>query len=143
MAEITLRQIENQMMAASDSNGHSIVIGLSPEHDGQWVGIKPSDLLLISVAACATYDVIEILNKRRESYHDFVVSCKGEQQTEPPNAFTKIHLTYKLTGTVNSEQLKRAIQLSVTKYCSVTNTLSPDVSVTSDFEITPERCERP
>ncbi len=137
MSEITLRQIDNKMMAASDSNGHSIVVGLSPLHQKQWVGVKPSDLLLISIAACASYDVVEILNKRREDYHDLVIACSGEQHDEPPYAFYKIHLSFKLRGSVDPVQLERAIQLSMTKYCSVINTLRPDVPVTSDFEILP------
>jgi putative redox protein len=137
MAEIILQLIDNQMMAASDSNGHSIVIGLSPMTQGQWVGVKPSDLLLISVAACATYDVVKILNKRREIYQDLIVVCRGEQQEEPPYAFTNIHLSYQLTGSVDPAQLERAIHLSVTKYCSVISSLRPDLSVTSDYEIIP------
>ena len=137
MAEIILQLIDNQIMAASDSNGHSIVIGLSPLTQEQWGGVKPSDLLLMSVAACATYDVVNILNKRREVYHDLVVVCRGEQQNEPPYAFTTIYLSYRLTGSVDPEQFKRAIHLSVTKYCSVINSLRPDLSVTSDYEIKP------
>jgi putative redox protein len=137
MSEIVLRQVENKMMVASDSNGHSIVIGLSPADHDKWIGAKPSDLLLISIAACASYDVVEILNKRREDYHNLVVTCKGDQKNDPPFTFTRIHLSFKLRGSVNPIQLERAIQLSITKYCSVISTIRPDVPVTSDFEIIP------
>ena len=135
MAEITLRQIEHHMMAASDSHGHSIVIGRSPTDHENWVGVKPSDLFLISVAACATYDVVEILNKRQEPYRELVVSCTGDQKENPPYTFTRIHLLFRLRGDVNPEQLGRAIRLSVEKYCSVISTIRPDVPVTSSYEI--------
>jgi putative redox protein len=135
MAEVILRQVEHHMMAASDSHGHSIVIGHSPLNHERWVGVKPSDLFLISVAACATYDVVEILKKRREDYRELVVTCTGDQLADPPYTFTRIHLFFRLRGQISPEQLGRAIRLSIEKYCSVISTIRPDVPVTSDFEI--------
>lgn len=135
MSEIILRQIEHHMMAGSDSNGHSIVIGRSPVDHNHWVGVKPSDLLLMSIAACATYDVVDILKKRREEYQELIVICTGDQEEDPPYTFTRIHLQYKLRGLVDPTQLGRAIRLSIEKYCSVINTLRKDIPVTSDFEI--------
>jgi putative redox protein len=135
MSEITLRQIEHQMMAASDSHGHSIVIGRSPSNHEDWVGVKASDLFLISIAACSTYDVIEILNKRREDYRDLVVTCSGDQLQDPPYTFTSIHLHFKLIGNVKHETFQRAVKLSMEKYCSVISTIRPDTPVTCDCEI--------
>lgn len=135
MAEITLRQIEHHMMAASDSHGHSIVIGRSPLDHENWVGVKPSDLFLISVASCAAYDVVEILNKQRESFRDLVVTCSGDQLSDPPYTFTRIHVHFKLRGPVNPERLGRAIQLSTEKYCSVISTIRSETPVTTEYEI--------
>ena len=135
MAEITLRQVEHHMMVASDSHDHSIVIGRSPSDHENWVGVKPSDLFMISVASCATYDVIEILNKQRDPYRDLVVTCSGDQLEEPPYTFTRIHLHFKLRGEVKPERFGRAIRLSIDKYCSVISTIRPDTPVTCDFEI--------
>jgi putative redox protein len=135
MNDITLRQIEHHMMAASDSHGHSIVIGRSPAEHENWVGVKPSDLFLISVASCATYDVVEILNKQREDYRDLVVTCSGDQLEEPPYTFTSIQLHFNLRGKVNPDRLDRAIRLSITKYCSVISTIRPETPVTYDYSI--------
>lgn len=136
MGEITIRWIEGKLMAASDSNGHSIVIGRNPEGDG-FLGVKPSDLLLMAAASCAAYDVIEILIKQREPLKDIKVTCRGEQQADPPYTFTNIHLHYLVIGAVNPERLERAINLSQDKYCSVIATLRPGVPVSSDYEIVP------
>jgi putative redox protein len=122
-------------MVGTDSNGHSIVIGRSPEDDTQWNGIRPADLLLLAVASCASYDVIEILFKQREPLEDLKVLCEGEQSPEAPFGFTHIHIHYIVTGPVNPEKLQKAIRLSEEKYCSVICTLRPGVPVTSDFEI--------
>jgi putative redox protein len=135
MTEIVLRQVEHHMMVASDSHGHSIVIGRSPVDHEHWVGVKPSDLLLISVASCAAYDVVEILNKQREPYQELEVVCSGDQLKDPPYTFTRIHLHFKLRGGVNPEKLERAINLSMEKYCSVISTIRPDTPVTSDYEV--------
>ena len=134
MNEIVLRQIEHHMMAASDSHGHSVVLGRAPSTQ-DWVGVKASDLLLVAVAACATYDVIEILNKQREVYSNLVVTCQGDQLADPPYTFTRIHLHFELRGSLSPEKLERAIQLSIEKYCSVISTLRPDTPVTSDYTI--------
>jgi putative redox protein len=120
-------------MLASDSNGHTIAIGRSPDPQFVWAGVKPSDLLLMAVAACAAYDVVEILTKQREPLEDLKVICSGEQMSEPPYTFTCIHLRYEVDGLVNPEKLQRAISLSEEKYCSVITTLKAGVPVTSEF----------
>ena len=135
MGSITLRCVEGHLMVVSDSNGHSVVVGKSPDPQFQWGGVKPSDLLLMAAAACSAYDVIEILAKQRESFEDLKIQCSGDQMEEPPYAFTKIHLHYIVRGQVNPEKLERAIRLSEDKYCSVLATLRPGVPVTSDYEI--------
>ncbi|MBN1149367.1 MAG: OsmC family protein, partial [Anaerolineales bacterium] len=135
MGTITLRQVEKHLMVASDSNGHSVVIGKSPDPEHQWAGVKPSELLLMAVASCSAYDVIEILTKQRAPFRDLKVTCSGDQMSKPPYTFTRIHLRYELHGDVEPEKLARAIKLSQEKYCSVMATLRPDTSVSSEFEI--------
>jgi putative redox protein len=135
MNRVTLRWIEAHMMVGTDSNGHSIVIGQSPDQDEAWVGMKPSDLLLLAAASCASYDVIEILHKQREPLADLKVTCSGDQLVEPPFTFTRIHIHYIVCGPVNPEKLQKAIRLAEDKYCCVIGSLRPGVSITSDFEI--------
>lgn len=135
MGSIRLRWVEEKMMVLSDSNGHSIVVGRSPDPEFKWVGVKPSDLLLMAAASCSAYDVVEILAKQREPMEDLNVICTGEQQSEPPYSFTKIHLHYVVKGKVNPEKLERAIMLSEEKYCSVVCTLRPGVPITNSYEL--------
>ena len=132
---ITLRWIEETMSVVSDSNGHSIVVGRSPDPQFTWIGVKPSDLLLMAAASCAAYDVVEILTKQREPLEDLKIQCHGEQMPDPPYTFTSIHLFYIVRGNVNPDKLEKAIRLSEDKYCSVISSLRPGVPVTSDYEI--------
>lgn len=137
MGTVTLRWVEGLMMVGTDSTGHSIVVGRSPEDKTSFVGLKASDLLLLAAAACSMYDVIEILTKQREPLQDLKVFCSGDQLPDPPYTFTKIHLHYQVKGAVDEKKLARAIQLSEDKYCSVISTLRPSVPVSSDYEIIP------
>jgi putative redox protein len=137
MGQIILRQVEKQMLVASDSHGYSVVIGRSPDPGHEWAGVKASDLLLMAAAACSAYDVVEILTKQRMEFRDFKVVCDGEQMKDPPYTFTHIHLHYEIRGPVSPEKLERAICLSQEKYCSVIGTIRPDTPVTYDFQVLP------
>ena len=138
MGSVAVRWVEKRFMVGSDSNGHSVAIGKSPETGFEWGGIKPSDLLLLAVASCTAYDVIDILLKQREPLLGLKVMCQGEQQPEPPYTFTHIHLTYLVNGPVNEAKLQRAMRLSEEKYCSVISTLRPGVPISSSFELIQE-----
>jgi len=135
MATVTIRWVEGTLMVGTDSNGHSIVIGRNPDDPKINIGVKASDLLLLSAAACSAYDVAEILAKQREPLQDLKLVCSGEQLSEPPYRFTKIHLHYRVVGDVAQDKVERAIRLSEEKYCSVLNTLRAGVELSSDYEI--------
>lgn len=123
------------VMAGVDSRGTPAVIGAWPEHEPLWRGLKASDMLLMSAAACSAYDVVNILRKQREPLESLEVFCTGEQESEPPKRFTHIHLHYQFKGDLNQEKVKKAINLSEEKYCSVLNTLKDSVELTSDWKI--------
>lgn len=135
MGTVTLRWIEKTFMVGTDSNGHSVAIGRSPEDHSQFHGLKPSDLLLLAAASCAAYDVVEILAKQREPLRDLKVICSGEQDADPPYTFNQIRLHYVVSGPVSPRNLNRAITLSEEKYCSVIASLKPQVPVACDYEI--------
>jgi putative redox protein len=135
MGTVTLKWIESQLMVGADSFGRPLVIGWERDQQPEWTGLKPSDLLLLAAASCASYDIVSILTKQREPLAGLEVACTGEQRAEPPYNFTSIHLHYVARGPINPDKLMRAINLSEDKYCSVTNTLKASVKITSDFEI--------
>ena len=135
METVSLKWLGSQFMLGVDSFGHPIITGSWPEKTPEWVGLKPSDLLLLSAAACSAYDVVMILKKQRQPLEGLEVQCTGTQAPDPPYIFTAIHLHYSVKGAVNAQKLARAIELSETTYCSVVNTLKATVQITSDYEI--------
>ena len=138
MGTVAIKWIDSQLMVGVDSFGHPLVTGSWPEKDPDWAALKPSDLLLLSAAACSAYDVVMILDKQREPLGKLEVQCTGTQAPEPPYAFTHIHLHYLVEGEVSDANLARAIELSEEKYCSVINTLRPTVEITSGYSLNAE-----
>lgn len=123
------------LMTGIDSRGTPVVIGITEDNDPPWRGLKATDMLLMAAASCSAYDVVLILNKKKENLVSLEVICSGQRDSEPPRKFTHIHLKYVLRGQLDPENVEKAIQLSEEKYCSVINTLKGSVEITSDYEI--------
>jgi putative redox protein len=134
-AIVNLKWTGARMMLGVDSRGAAIPIGFNRGAEPAWNGVKPSDLLLLAAASCSAYDVVEILEKQREPLEGLDIQCTGEQMTEQPYQFLKVHLKYFIKGDVNPKKVERAIQLSEDKYCSVLATLRPGVEISSEYEI--------
>ena len=131
MAQIELTWIEKQRFVGVDGSGHSVV--LSPGND---VGVRPSDTLLIALAACASVDIVEILRKQRAQLERLSARVSGQQADEAPWAYQRIHLHFVVTaGGVGQAQLDRAVDLALNKYCSVRASLAPNIQVTFEAEL--------
>ncbi|MCA9953175.1 MAG: OsmC family protein [Ardenticatenaceae bacterium] len=132
----------SQMFVGRDSYGHIIVSGSWPQNDEtwqEWKGVKPSDLLLLSLASCSSYDVVLILSRQRQQLTNLFVSVDGQQAAEAPYQFTEIHQHYTVEGVnLDPEKVARAIQLSEEKYCSVAATIRGVAKLTHSFEIVTE-----
>ncbi len=120
-----------------DTNKHSVVISTQDEENR--VGMKPSDLLMVALASCTAVDVVSILRKKRQPLASLEILADGEQDADPPWRFRRIHLTYRVRGkNLTPEAVGWAIELSESRYCSVSASLRPQVEITTSFEIQPE-----
>lgn len=135
MKEVALKWVDSQMMVGIDSAGNALVMGFMKDREPAWNGMKPSDLLLLSLASCTGYDVIMILTKQKEPMSGFEIKVTAENMEEAPYAFTKINVHYIIEGAVSEKKVQRAIHLSEDKYCSVSNTLKHGVELTNSYEI--------
>ena len=135
MGSTTVQWTGGKRFIGIDSTCHSVVISTPAEG----VGMKPSDLLLVAIASCSAVDVVEILSKKRMPLANMEISTTGEQDSEPPWTFRKIHMHFKLSGkNLTEKAAAQAIQLAEEKYCSVAATIRATVEITTDFEILPE-----
>ncbi len=99
-------------------------------------GPNPKALLLSAIAACSGIDVVDILVKKRVSFSDLTIDVETEQTTEHPRVFKDIRITYKLkTGEENEDKVKKAIDLSLEKYCGVSAMLKKNSPIHYKLEL--------
>jgi putative redox protein len=134
MSSAKVTWVGGQTYIGTDSTNHSVV--LSPPSEG--VGMKPSDMLLVALASCTSVDVIGILTKKKMAPVSYEITASGEQDSDPPWTFRKIHLKYTLRGDHLTEKaVEQAIELSEKKYCSVAATIGGVAELSYEYEILP------
>ncbi len=98
-------------------------------------GPNPKALLLSAIAACSGIDVVDILQKMRVSFSDLTIDVETEQTTELPRVFKDIWVTYKIkTDYSNEEKVRKAIDLSLEKYCGVSAMLRKNSPINYKLE---------
>jgi putative redox protein len=138
MATTTVRWLNEQHFVGIDSGGHSVV--LSGQKNG--IGVSPSQMLLVALASCSSVDVVEILKKKRMKLTLLEVTTSGEQDPEPPWAYRKIHVKYRIGGEgLTDKAVAQAISLSQEKYCSVAATVRGVAQITIEYEIVTSEIE--
>lgn len=123
-----------------DSGNHSVV--LSGQSEG--IGVKPSEMLLVALAACSAVDVVEILEKKRFTLRMLEVVITGEHDPAPPWAYRTITVAYRLAGDGLTEKaVSQAIALSQDKYCSVAATVRGVARITTEYIIMTQEAAAP
>jgi putative redox protein len=112
--------------SGGESGGPAIVV------DGDNVaGPGPMLTLLLAAAACSGSDVVVILEKMRLKLEALTIAIEGTRREENPRRYVSIHLEYRLRGEgLDPVKARRAIDLSLEKYCSVVHSLAPDIAIT-------------
>ena len=119
-------------------SGFEVNLGGSPSAGGPGNGFRPMELMGIGLAGCTGMDVISILQKKRQEITGFEVTIDVEQADEHPYVFTKIDVTYLVTGhEVDPNAVERAIELSRDRYCPASAMLAKAVEIEHHFEIFP------
>ncbi len=121
--------MEKQCFNGISDSGHSIVV------DGdKKAGNSPVELVLIGLCGCTGYDVVSILQKKREPLASLEVRAEAERATDSPSVYTKIRLIYRVGGKVTRKAVEDAVRLSKEKYCSVSAMLEKTAKITAEIE---------
>jgi putative redox protein len=122
---VDVEWIGNGSFVAKDSEGHSTLIQV-----GKRESLSPSQLFLASLASCSLVDVVSIMGKRRKKLTVAKARVEGERVDGYPTRYSKIKVTYYVKGPdVTGEESVRAIELSQSKYCSVSLTVKNGAQV--------------
>ncbi len=131
-----IKQISGITFAGKTDSNHWITMDGPEEFGGSDAGIRPKELILLGLAGCTGSDVISILKKKRVQLNDFEINIEAEIADEHPQVFTKINLEYVFYGSeIKKEDVERAIELSQTKYCSVSAMLKNSIEIVHTYRI--------
>ncbi len=132
-----IKWIDGAEFVGETGSGHAIVIDGPADIGGRNMGVRPMELMLLSVAACSAVDVVHILKKARQPVRDVQVEVHGARADTEPKVFTAIHLKFQVSGHgLGLAQVERAVKLSAETYCSASIMLRrAGATVTHEFQI--------
>jgi len=133
------RWVEGMAFMGEAGSGHAVMMDGAPEYGGRNIGIRPMEMLLIGLAGCTGFDVVQILKKGRENVTGCDVEVEAERATEDPKVFTKIHIAYRISGHgLSQAKAERAVTLSKEKYCSASIMLGATAEMTYTLDVIDE-----
>jgi putative redox protein len=136
MKRARIKWIENLKFVGDAPSGHSILMDGPTESGGDNVAIRPGELTLVALGGCTGIDVVSILKKMRVNLESFEIVVDAEPREEHPKSWAKLHLKYIFKGkNIDEAKVKKAIELSVDKYCSVSDMLKKGAELTHEYEI--------
>jgi putative redox protein len=138
-----VKQVQGVTFAGHSDSNHWVMMDGPQEFGGSNAATRPKELLLLALGGCTAHDVVSILQKKRVALDGFEIHITADQRDEHPQVFTKIHLEYVVRGSdIRPEDVVRAIELSESKYCSVSAMLRPAIPITWTYRIEPGRAAR-
>ena len=131
-----VRFVSDDLFLGISPSGHALPLDTDSKRS---TAASPVELLLVALGACTATDVAAILKKKRQHVSSYSVEISGERRDDYPRRFTSMNVHHIFTGkSISPAAVAHAIELSDTKYCSVTATLRPQVEIQTTFEIIEE-----
>lgn len=139
MLEAKVTYVNGLQFLGEAASGHAIVMDADAGVGGRNTGVRPTELLLIGLGGCSGMDVVSILKKKKQEIKGVEIKIKGEKAENYPKKFTGIDIEFIVRGrNVSEDAVKRAVELSMGKYCSVKATLEGSAKVTWSYNIIEE-----
>jgi len=140
MADATaiVKLVDGMQFVGETGTGHAFVMDAAPAVGGKNTGCRPMELLLVGLGGCTGMDVVSILRKKKLDVHDVQMNVTGKWRPgdDYPNFFEAIEVEYVVTGTgISEDAVRRAIELSESKYCSVAANLRGVSKITTSFKV--------
>jgi putative redox protein len=124
--KISLKRIDDAFnFEARNEEGKTVLMDAAEKIGGRNQGVRPTQMLLMALAGCSGIDVINILKKQKQQIDDFQCEVDGQQEDvkDAAKVFTDVKVIFRLKGPLDEQKVKRAVDLSMEKYCSVEKTL--------------------
>jgi len=136
--KVLVKHIKGMHFQGEGSSKVKTNIDASVTAGGTGHGTNPMELLLIAIAGCSGMDIVSILEKMKVKVQRFETTVEGERASDHPRVFKDIEIVFKFWGaSLTEDELQRAAQLSMEKYCSVANMIDKAANLTYRIEINP------
>jgi putative redox protein len=138
-SQTTLHHKDGLKFQARTSSGFTLQLDSRVTPDEPLSAPTPMELQLVALGGCTAMDAISILRKMRQDVTDYDVRITHTRATEHPKVYTSIQLTHVVRGRDLSEpNVRRAIELTMARYCPVFAMLSPTVDISERYELVDE-----
>lgn len=139
MSEAKVTYIGGLQFVGVATSGHAIVMDGDIEVGGKNTGSRPMELLLMGIGGCSGMDIVSILKKKKQEVKGLEINVKGQKAETYPKKFTDINIEFVVRGrNIAEDAVKKAVELSMEKYCSVKATLEGSAKVTWSWKIIEE-----
>lgn len=134
--QVHVRWEQDAAFVGATAAGHRIFMDGPPDAGGRDLGPRPMEMVLLGLGGCSAFDVVHILRRGRHPLAGCEVEVEAERAQTEPKVFTRIHMRFTLRGEgLPERQVKRAVNLSADKYCSVARMLASTATITHDWRI--------
>jgi putative redox protein len=136
MTTARVKWVDGFQFVGESGSGHAMVMDAPSGSGGGSTGMTPMEMLLVAVGGCSGMDVASVLKKKRLNVHDIEVNVSGEKAEDYPQKYTAIKLEFIVTGSnLPDDSVRKAIVLSMDKYCAVKATLEGTAKVDYTYKI--------
>jgi len=124
------RKNNNYHFEAVSESGNTVSMDAGPALGGENLGVRPMEALLMALGGCSGIDVVSILKKQKQEIKNFSMELDGERENgKEPSLYKNIEVVFSLEGELDASKVKRAVELSMEKYCSVAKTLEKTAEI--------------
>ncbi|HLW83215.1 MAG TPA: OsmC family protein [Candidatus Acidoferrales bacterium] len=134
MQTATVKWVGGEQFLAELPSGHAVPIDSNREHNS---APGPMEFMLAALGSCTATDIVLVMAKKRQRLDSLEIVIQGERAKEPPTVWVKLEILYRMRGQISDEAAKRAIQLSLDKYCGAAATLRKTAELSFRYEILP------
>ena len=135
--KIEIKRLDDAFhLQATNESGLTLEADGAEAIGGHNLGMRPMQMVLSALGSCSAIDVILILRKQRQQLEDIHLTITAEREKDKtPSLFTDIHIHYQLYGPLDDKKVKRAVDLSMEKLCSVKLLLEKTANITWSWEV--------
>lgn len=137
LMKVTLKRLDDKFhFLGANAAGNTLHLDTGPEEGGSGQGVGPMQAVVMALGGCSGIDIVSILKKQRQELASFDTEITYERaEGETPALFTVMHVHYIFSGNLNPDKVRRAVDLSISKYCSVARILEKTVPITVTWSI--------